>query len=404
MLDWLPVPGATKYEVQVGLDEDFTIPMETKTVYSTRYSPVTTYDNDFVFWRVRAIDTAGTKMAWPNVAFSFERNWLDRPTLQYPANDLSPAAGDALHYQWTPVQHATRYQLQVGSNQNFCPNTYDTCLTAGTTYTPGEGSNLSCMPGQGEVAYWRVRALDTPHSPSIEGIYSEIHSFVYDSDGVSPTSPGSGATVGVPTLTWSAARDAEKYYVEVRDNTGTKLESATTNSLSWTPKGDSGLDPIDGPFTWSVQSVDLGGSMSPLDFSRSFVLNDTIPTTGADPLTPLTGRSTDAPTLRSPKLTWEPMNGAQYYRLQIGVSGSGFWLNTSTAEILRSDYHYPSATDTGTYFLNPGAYDWRVLAYNDGGRTGRSRDHRHVHRCRLGPGDWTAARSRWPGPRRRHDL
>ena len=194
MLDWLPVSGATKYEVQVGLDEDFTIPVETKTVYSTRYSPVTTYDNDFVLLAGPRDRYRGHKMAWPAVAFSFQRNWLDRPTLLYPTNQSSRAAGDDLHYQWTPVPHATRYQLQVGSDQNFSPDTYDTCTTAEHDVHAGRGHlTLGCMPGQGDVAYWRVRALDTPHSPAIEGIYSEIHSFIYDSDGVSPTSPESDA-------------------------------------------------------------------------------------------------------------------------------------------------------------------------------------------------------------------
>ena len=92
VLDWLPVSGATKYEVQVGLDEDFTIPVETKTVYGTRYSPITTYDNDQYFWRVRAIDTGGMKMAWPDVPFNSSgtgrtsRRWSTRRTGSAPVN------------------------------------------------------------------------------------------------------------------------------------------------------------------------------------------------------------------------------------------------------------------------------------------------------------------------------
>ena len=121
VLDWLPVSGATKYEVQVGLDEDFTIPVETKTVYGTNYSPVTTYDNDQYFWRVRAIDTGGMKMAWPAVPFEFQRDWPDRPTLVHPMDQISPPTGDDLYYQWTPVPHATRYQLQSGTDRTSRP-------------------------------------------------------------------------------------------------------------------------------------------------------------------------------------------------------------------------------------------------------------------------------------------
>ena len=151
VLDWLPVSGATKYEVQVGLDEDFTIPVETKTVYSTRYSPVTTYDNDQYFWRVRAIDTGGIKMAWPAVPFIVPAGLAGPADAAAPGQPDRSAAGDDFYYQWTPVPHATRYQLQVGTDPNFSPDTYDTCMTASTTYTPGyESQQRSCMPSQGE--------------------------------------------------------------------------------------------------------------------------------------------------------------------------------------------------------------------------------------------------------------
>ncbi len=363
VLDWLPVPGAVKYELQVGLDQDFTIPVETKTVLGTRYSPTTTYNNDQFFWRVRAIDAAGAKMSWPSTPFEFQRSWPQRPTLTYPADQLAPSVGDAFYFQWTPVQHATRYQLNVGTDPNFSPSTYTTCTTAATTYTPGNGIGLSCMPGQGEVTYWRVRALDAPRN--VEGIYSDIHRFVYDSGRVTQTAPVNGSTVSVPTLKWQAARDAEKYFVSLRDNTGSVVETATTYSLSWTVDGSKRLDPTKSPYTWAVQAVDYGGAKSPLSFSGYFTLAGEPATSGAAPLTPLTGVSGDASTLRAPALSWEPVSNAQYYKIQIGISGSGFFLNSATSPILSALYPYPAATDIGKYFLSPGSYDWRVVAYDE---------------------------------------
>jgi len=364
-LDWLPVAGAKQYEVQVGLDQDFTIPVETRVVYSTRYSPTTTYDNDQFFWRVRAIDAAGTKMAWPSVPFEFQRNWPQRPSLLHPADQLAPTTSDDFYYQWTPVPHATRYELQVGSDPNFSPNTYDVCDTASTTYTAGYAgtsgaSNDLCMPSQGNVTYWRVRAIDAPLD--VEGIYSETHRFVYDSGEVVQTSPASGASVGVPTLKWQASRDAEKYVVEVRDSTDALKASTTTYALSWTPEGASQLDPADGPFTWTVQAVDSNGAKSPKYPGNTFSLTGVMPTTGAPALTPLTGVDNTS-TIRSPALSWEPHPDAAYYKIQIGVAGSGFWLNTSVAHILTAKYPYPAATDIDKYFMTPGSYDWRVQAF-----------------------------------------
>lgn len=369
VLDWLPVAGAAKYEVQVGLDQDFTIPLETKTVYSTRYSPVTTYDNDQYFWRVRAIDAAGTKMAWPSVPFEFQRNWPDRPTLLHPADQIAPAAGDDFYYQWTPVPHATRYDVELSTDQNFS-TILASCSTAATTYTPTYApNNGDCLPSQGSLTYWRVRAFDAPHSPSIEGIYSEIHRFIYDSGPITLTSPANGASVGVPTLKWQAARHAERYYVEIRDKTDAVTASTKTYSLSWTPEGAAQLDPADGPFTWTVQGMDKGSTQptSPKYAGRSFNLTGVMPTTGAQALTPLTGVSGNAATPRFPALSWEPDPNAAYYRIQIGVAGSGFWDGTTTSHINATKYPYPAATDTDDYYLNPGSYDWRVQAIDAGG-------------------------------------
>ena len=175
VLKWLPVPGATKYELQVGLDEDFTQPVETRTVISTRYSPTITYDNDQFFWRVRAIDAGNNKMAWPaDTVLVLARGWPAEAKLVWPPNQLSPAVGDDFYFQWTPVRHATRYQLDVGSDINFSPNTYVRCTTASTTFTPGPATTCGCMPTQGQATYWRVKAVDAPRSPAVEGIFSDI--------------------------------------------------------------------------------------------------------------------------------------------------------------------------------------------------------------------------------------
>lgn len=358
VLKWLPVPGAAKYELQVGLDRDFNQPVETRTVMSTRYSPTTTYDNDQFFWRVRAIDAGNNQMAWPNAPFSFQRSWPQRPELLHPADQLSPAAGDEFYFQWTPVRHATRYQLDVGTDPNFSPTTFKSCLTASTTYTAGYGPTDNCMPSQGTVHYWRVRALDAPRSPAVEGIYSQVHSFVYDSGAVPLVSPADDAEVTVPTLKWNAARDAEKYKVEIRNAAGTSVGGSpiTTHSLSWTP--GVALNPTQGPFTWTVQAADINSSTSPRYPGRTFTLAGSPPTTGAAPLTP----SPVANGARFPSLTWEPYPDVKHYKIRIGVAGSGFWDDPARSPILTSTYAYPAATDIGAHYLLPGNYVWQVQA------------------------------------------
>src|SRR4029079_14055509 len=83
-LDWQPVRAASKYQLQVGKDPDFNnlVDNTTWTIYGTRFQRYQTYANGGYYWRVRAIDAAGTPMPWTTAApFTFQRNWPQKPTL-----------------------------------------------------------------------------------------------------------------------------------------------------------------------------------------------------------------------------------------------------------------------------------------------------------------------------------
>ena len=368
-LRWEPVLGAKTYELQVSTDQDFNTIVDTKVdIKSTTYSPPTTYLNDDYYWRVRARNNQGETFDWNLVTTKrlFQRNWLAQPTPQFPPDSIAPAIGDDLYFQWSPVQHATRYQLDVGTDPNFSTLnvTYRSCFTAATTYTPGyylPPTNELCMPAQGAVYYWRVRALDDP--AGVQGIYSPIRSFVYNSGEVAHTSPADGATVAVPTLTWQSARDAEKYRLIVSNAAGGTVADITTYSLSWTPTGKSPLDPAKGPYSWTVQSIDGDGKLSPRYGAWTFSITGPPASSGLPALTPMAA----GPTVRFPALRWEPMPGAATYRIDIGVSGSGFYFEDTYSPILATSYPYASATDTGDKFLSPGEYDWQVEAFDSAG-------------------------------------
>ena len=135
MFSWDPIKGAKQYELWVALDQDFNTQIERRTVYSTRYSPATTYDNNTYYWKVRAINVAGQPTPWPSTPSVFQRRWSNKPTLLYPPNNTSTAITGDVYFQWTPVRHASRYALDVGTDENFTPSTFSTCLTASTTYT-----------------------------------------------------------------------------------------------------------------------------------------------------------------------------------------------------------------------------------------------------------------------------
>ncbi len=191
VLDWAPVPGAKTYDVQVATDDDFNnITLNATNVVGTRYSPSTTLRNDQFFWRVRAVDLAGQQTPWTESKFGFKRQWLDVPTLQYPAGTAdAPVATSTSRpfYQWTPVQHAAFYELYTSSDPYFSVGV-DKCSTAGTTYVPRNAND--CGFRSGTTTYWRVRPMDTPYSPSpgLPGVFSDVHAFNWTAP-VTPPAP-----------------------------------------------------------------------------------------------------------------------------------------------------------------------------------------------------------------------
>jgi large repetitive protein len=394
VLDWKPVPGATSYEVEVANNQSFTNITETRTgILATSYSPVQGYNNDQYYWRVRAIDLGGTATPWRESQLNFQRHWPDRPWPVFPRQDGFPTTPDsathdpfalpskvittgAPYIQWTPVQHASHYQLDVSTDANF--SSFQSCRVAGTTYTPGNGvhsdSNFSrgteedCLFQEGTQMFWRVRPMDAPFNKpgfldGIQGIYSPTQRFVWDPDYFSGMTPANGATVDVPTLSWTAGIAAEKYKVELfKAGSVTPFHTKTTYSTSYTPV-DVELKSVDNPFTWRLTAIEAGGRSSAM-VSRTFNVSGVLPSTGATPLTALSGRETDPATMRAPSLTWEPHPSAAYYRISVGdADGTNFYWTPASDESFEKKEYFPAFTETGKRVLRPGTYKWVVEAF-----------------------------------------
>ena len=362
-LDWQPVAGAVRYEVRVSTDDQFNTIVDSATVVSTRYARPATLNNDQYWWEVRAIDVNGNKSPWTTSLFQFQRNWPQKPVLDYPVDNST--VGEPFYYQWEPVRHASSYRLDVGTDPNFSPSTFSSCVTSATTYTPRSTDTPGCSPTSGNTYYWRVRGLDYPSA--VNGIYSEIHRFTYLQDIVNQVSPANGATVDIPTLTWSSYPQAETYKVVVKKASGAVAASATTYSLSWTPTGTARLNPSDGPFRWTVQAVGHDGKLSQIPLSgteRTFSLSGVVDDDPAvDALTPKSPAD-GAGSLRFPVLSWEPWftsdatpAPADYYEVVIGTPGN------PSVTVLSDKFPYTTATDTSKTYLQPGTYTWFVRAF-----------------------------------------
>jgi len=375
VLDWDPVPGAASYDLRVARDADFNTIIDTVTgIKGTSYSPVETYNNAQYYWQVRAVDLGSKPTAWRSVQNSFERYWPDQPTPLHPTGAVgSPPHFEGVPYfQWTPVDHASHYQLDVGTDPNFSPTTFVSCRVAGTTYTAGNvtvsggvGGDDKCRMQDGAVFYWRVRAMDAP--TGVQGIYSPIQAAIWDGHYLSGFSPTGGAIVEVPTFSWAPVSGVETYQVSIIDtDTEDEVFTAETHATSYSPtKVDADVLAPGKVYAWSLMAVAADKSKS-LIYSNTFQVSGNLPTTSAPALTPLTGTAADAPTLKPPSLTWEPYPGAAYYKISIGNSGTGaFWTDgSSSTDVVGDHIAYPAVTETSTRTLLPGGYDWQVRAYN----------------------------------------
>jgi len=394
VLDWQALPGAQYYELEVSTDDSFsasTLVEPRKKVYGTRYSPAVTYDNNTYYWRLRAVDTSGNPSAWSDITDlrSFVRSWTLQPAQQWPA-DGAIVPAHRMFFEWTPVQHATQYEVQVGSDPNFSPGTFSACHVAGTTYTPGivevnttsaiisRDTHEKCTPQAGVTTYWRARALDLPFSRAgtgtagVQGLFSTTRSFTFDPVALGTMTPAPGATVDVPVLSWSPVDNAAYYEVSVSDNTGSPVVSKTrTYATSYVPIVSTALTAAKSPYTWRLQAIGADGVSRSLIAQRTFSISGDAPDEGpwagnAAPLTPLTANDPDDPSLRAPLMAWEPQPGAASYRVFAGPAGSGTLFGDST-DAFNVKLSHPAVTDVWTRLLEPGEYDWFVEAYDTGG-------------------------------------
>ncbi|MFD1945654.1 Ig-like domain-containing protein [Nocardioides aestuarii] len=356
VLDWEPVLGAKTYNLQISTDRNFNTLDDVRTgVMGTRYSPPITLDNDQYYWRVAPVDGAGNTLDWNAVdVWEFRRNWPFQPGLEYPADEST--VGDPFFYQWTPVKHATSYEVQVATSADFSQNSmFGTCPTVQTTYIPTSGD---CFPQALGHYYWRVLAYDGPRRPAVisEAVDAEIFEFNYNPALVTSLSPVDGASVQIPTLNWEPVAGASQYQVSVtRVDTGQVVANATTYSTTWTSRS---LLPLDVQYRWSVRSVSASGRLGPTLMTGSQPTFTVTGSTASTAATPEPLGAVNPSVGRFPNLRWAPVASATRYQLYVRSAGAIGWTTVAT------NFSYPAGDDITDRWLAEGTYQWKVEAYN----------------------------------------
>ncbi|MFW6256264.1 MAG: hypothetical protein ACOC54_05530 [Candidatus Sumerlaeota bacterium] len=181
---WQPLMAATNYKIQIASDSEFQNILDHATVERPFYLKMDfPGQGDVYYWRVKAMLN---EQAGP---FSEVRGFTNGlggvPTLLSPANGAS-VSSETVTFQWTPVEGATGYHIQVGvHNSNFggigdrpgmqyagVPDLPDLPDTPDTPDVPGDRPGLlinvqlgdtdsfstSGFPADGTIYFWRVKA------------------------------------------------------------------------------------------------------------------------------------------------------------------------------------------------------------------------------------------------------
>ena len=300
VLDWEPVPGAVKYEVQVDTNDQFVDPLADKaTVYSTWYAKPATLDNDQYWWRVRAIDVNGNASPWASSLNQFQRSWKDDPT-----SSTRTTARWATRSSTSGTRSPTPARTGSRSPRTRASTARETCTTLNTTYTPISGL-LADRRQRHLLAGPRRRQ---PHQRAAGSTRTSVSS---------PTRPPivtqlSRRTAPPSTCRPSAGRTTRRpssTRVTIRKANGSGGQSKTTFANSYTPTGQApGSAPTTvrsaGPFKpWS------GRREVPDPDVRQQPDSSTSPATSWTPLLTALAASVAGQrrtVARFPNLTWEP--------------------------------------------------------------------------------------------------
>lgn len=291
LYSWTPVPGASRYLVQIANNPEFNPIFEEATTANTTYTPQEGYDLTAHFWwRVKPIDGGGNNGVF-SAPFEFQNIYtstapsLIYPLYYYPAdNVLNPNEDRTVAipvFIWHRVMipgpmggiYANAYRIQVNDTPNFSSPDwqYD---TENTSATPTLEDNF--VPISGQDYFWRVCPLEEIGGDCLANIHnqlewwSQIWRVRFDDDlalapthGIAPAllrpAHGLESVETTPMLEWWPLQEATLYQVEIsREADFSSHELSDTMAIPvYSPRyslAQRNLDRTDyGTFYWRVR-------------------------------------------------------------------------------------------------------------------------------------------------------
>lgn len=343
---WSAVEGAVSYQITIGTVEDLSEVMLTATVTTTEYTytpPPELAPETTNYWQVQALDGDGNPFGDPSVIASFTTPVIAEITLYSPVDivvsSLTPT------FRWATLEDAAAYRITVKLEGETI---WSDVVEVGEIVYPGE------PPLEYETTYnWDVQPLDSEGNPI--GNNPQATFTTPSLIRVTLTSP-IGVTVETltPTFTWEEVEGAAGYRIEVSENADMSdpLWGTTVGLTSISYPGDPPLE-LGVTYYWRVRAVDQAGEEIG-EWSEIATFDVTPPPVIRVVLTsPVEAEiSTVMPTF-----TWEELEGAAGYRIEVSENADmSELLWTATVGLVTIQYPGEPA------LVFDVVYYWRVMA------------------------------------------
>jgi len=204
---WPTVPGAATYRLEITTDPTFSQLTYSATTIKPQHTPTARLANNIYHWRVIPLDAKGNRGQSSQVqTFTFE--WRESPSL------LSPLEGVDLkfvpRFEWTAIQSAKTYQLQISTEADFSTSTVYNTLN--TEYTP-----VNALTNDQDY-FWRVKGLDASGTSSP---WSDVRRFRtrWNFQTQLLTPPNNSISQSTPYFSWTPIPGVERYQIQVDEST-----------------------------------------------------------------------------------------------------------------------------------------------------------------------------------------
>lgn len=312
---WTPVPGASRYKIEISLDANFSSLINTAVVANTYYTPnfyrgtaPTPY-----YWRVTPLDNHGytglisTVFSWQSY-YTSTAPALIYPVYYYPPNNYAGLAELEPHedrtvaypiFMWHKVQtpwpdggtFTDAYRIEVATTPNFDINLVWSYDTENTSATPTITDPFT--PANNQDYFWRVCPIDSlggscatnPYNG--DEMWSQTWRTRFDTALAPPATgsppvlmrPENGQEVveATPMLEWFPVSGADRYKIEINRDPGFDSSSIVAQGETAIPAysppnsiAQRSLERLDyGTFYWRV-SARVGGSYGAWSEGRRF--------------------------------------------------------------------------------------------------------------------------------------